>query len=162
MAILSDIVLFAAMAMLLFIALRDFQTLRILNKHVLVMIGLYTVYAVLTGFADWRGDLTAGGILFGMSFVFWLLGMIGAGDVKLYLPLGFFLGMQGLMPYAILLLITSVLLLALVKLGGRWSRGRTAFGRRLQELRAAGKVPYGVPMGVSGMATMALMWVIGF
>lgn len=158
--VLSDTFLIAAIACLLFIGWRDFVTLKISNKIVLVLLGVYVAYTGLRFFVEGLSvaaiidELIAGGILFGLTFVFWLLGKIGAGDVKLYLPVGLFIGLNGLLPYAVFLAITSILTLMVIKGGGRLSKGKSWFGQRLIELRGLGKVPYGVPMGLSAVCVM--------
>lgn len=158
--VLSDIFLIAAIACLLVIGWRDFVTLKISNKIVLVLLGLYLAYAAVrffSGQADVPAlidDLIAGAVLFGLTFVFWLLGKIGAGDVKLYLPVGLFVGLNGLLPYAVFLAVTSIAILVVIKAGGRIAKGQTLIGQRLIELRKSGRVPYGVPMGLSAIGVM--------
>lgn len=156
----SDVFLIAAIACLLYIGWRDFVTLKISNKIVGVLLALYVCYTALRFFGGTldRGavvdELLAGAILFGLTFVFWLLGKIGAGDVKLYLPVGLFIGLNGLLPYAVFLAVFSILALLVIKVGGRFLPGKTFFGARLKELRGLGKVPYGVPMGLAAVAVM--------
>lgn len=152
--VVSDLFLFAAIVLFLYIGWRDFQTLRIRNVHVGALIAIFALYSLSRGFEGIADAALAGAILFGISFVFWLFRAIGAGDVKLYLPLGLFVGFNGMMPYAVFLTLFSLVLLAIIKIGGRFSKGRTRFGQRLQELRAGGKVPYGVPMGLSAVCVM--------
>jgi len=152
--VLSDIFLFAAIVMFLYIAWQDFMTLRIRNVHVGILTGFYALFALASGFDQLVGDLSAGALLFGISFVFWLFRAIGAGDVKLYFPLGLFVGFDGLMPYAVFLMVFSLIILALIKIWGRFSKGRTLLGRRFAEIRAGGNVPYGVPMGLSAILVM--------
>ncbi|MEL6643283.1 MAG: prepilin peptidase [Pseudomonadota bacterium] len=152
--VLSDIFLIASIACLLFIGWRDFVTLKISNQIVIVLLVLYLGFTATRGFDGIVDDLLAGGLLFGLTFIFWLLGKIGAGDVKLYLPVGLFIGLNGLLPYAVFLAATSILVLLVIKVGGRFAKGTTYFGKRLQELRGLGKVPYGVPMGLSAVGVM--------
>ncbi|MEM9973166.1 MAG: prepilin peptidase [Pseudomonadota bacterium] len=151
---MSDIVLCAAIIVMLIIGWRDFASLRISNTSVLVLLGLYGAFAATKGFEGILNDIIAGAVLFGVTFIFWLFRAIGAGDVKLYLPLGFFVGLDNLAPFALALTAASLLLLVLIKIGGRLASGTSYFGRRLKELRASGKVPYGVPMGLGAIAVI--------
>ncbi len=152
--VLSDIILFAAIVVMLFIGWRDFASLRISNTSVLVLLGLYLAYAATLGFAGIGNDLMAGAALFGITFIFWLFRAIGAGDVKLYLPIGLFVGLDHLAPFALALTAASLILLAAIKIGGRFAPGKHYFGRRLKELRASGKIPYGVPMALGAIAVL--------
>ncbi|NNK65556.1 MAG: hypothetical protein HKO95_02335, partial [Rhodobacteraceae bacterium] len=47
---MSDIFLFAAIVMFLYIAWQDFMTLRIRNVHVGILTGIYALFALASGF----------------------------------------------------------------------------------------------------------------
>lgn len=119
------------------------------------------ILAVLTraalGFPGGWADVAAGVILFVLGVVFWLLRMMGAGDAKLYLPLGILIGWQGLTAFALLLLPVSLLFLGLLKVGPRILPQNARIGARLAELRARRTIPYGVPMAAA--AIVALVFV---
>lgn len=152
---MEQAVLVVASAFLFYIAWYDFQTLKIRNVFVVILIGIYAVFSVVTGFATLKPDLVAGGVLFVMAFIFWLFGLLGAGDAKLYFPVGLFLGTSGLVIYLILLLGFSVLTLLIIRVGGKPRNGAGPFRERLVMLREAGRVPYSVPMAV---ATVVVIW----
>lgn len=148
----------SALVILLYghIAWTDFVRFRIRNQMVLLLIGLYLPFALAQGGAHLRGDLVAGFVLFAMGFGFWLAGLMGAGDAKLGLPVGLFCGLQGLSAYAVLLLVFSVAMLVLFRLGHRPGPRRSFAGRRLQEMAELGQVPYAIPMLGAGAIALAL------
>ncbi len=89
--------------------------------------------------------MAAGILLFAIGFVFWFLGMQGAGDAKLALPIGLFVGVGGLPVYAGLLILVSLLLLVLLR-SRIGQGGRSAVAVRLDELRRDQRIPYSLPM----------------
>lgn len=143
----------AAGVVFLHVAWTDFRLLRIRNTSVLVLIGLYGLFALSLGGAGLRGDLVAGGVLFVLGFVLWMRGMIGAGDAKLALPVGLFSGIPGVGVYVVALLIFSLIFNIIFRLSKGRGQARTYIGRRLRELADSGQVPYGVPMmAATGLA----------
>lgn len=157
---MEQAVLVATGAFLLFIAWQDFLTLKIRNPYVLIMIGLYVVYA-LVRWEPIQEDLIAGAVLFIMAFIFWLFGLVGAGDAKLYFPVGLFLSITGLVPYLVLLLVFSVVVLIVVRFGARMATGATLVGARLIELKEEGRIPYSVPMALATIVVMVLKQRLG-
>lgn len=148
----------AAGGWLLVIAWRDFWTLRISNKDVAILLVLAGATRAALGFPGGWADLAAGAILFVLGVVFWFLRMMGAGDAKLYLPLGILIGWQGLFPFAMVLLPMSLLFLALAAAGPRVLPQQSAIGARLAQIRARRTIPYGVPMVWSAIFVMILSW----
>lgn len=140
------------------IAWRDFWTLRISNADVAIMLCLAVLTRAALGFPGGWSDLAAGLILFVLGVVFWLLRMMGAGDAKLYLPLGILIGWQGLLPFAVLLLPFSVLFLGMMAAGPRLLPQGSAVGGRMADIRARRTIPYGVPMAATAIAVMIFLW----
>ncbi|MDT8327017.1 MAG: hypothetical protein RQ750_06485 [Roseovarius sp.] len=141
------------------VARLDFLTLKIRNTAVLALCGLYVLWAAAGGFQSLRLDLVAGGLLFLIGLVMWFARLMGAGDVKLYFPLGLFIGFDLLGWYAILLLVASVLFMAALALAGR-SRAGSGIVARLRDLRETRKLPYAVPMVMAG-APVIVMRLVG-
>jgi Flp pilus assembly protein protease CpaA len=148
---LPDLVIFLSIIALAWIVRVDFASLKITNKSVLVLLGLYLVWAALTGFVSIWSDLAAGATLFLLALVMWLLRMMGGGDVKLYAVLGFFVGFDQLLFFAVLLLVISVLFVVLIQ-----TAGRIAKSGRLHEIRQSGKAPYAVPMCFAAILAILL------
>lgn len=142
-----------SMCGLAWIALQDFLTLRIRNSHVLVLLAVALV-AVLAG--GEMADFLAGAILFALGVCFWLLGLVGAGDAKLYLPVGFLVGWHGLVVFGVLLISSSIAFLIFVWLGRKILRGQGGLGRRLDEIVNNRGVPYAVPIAAAAIGAMAL------
>lgn len=138
------------------IGLYDFMHLRIRNKVVLLLIALYPLFALSLGGKTLVPDIGAGLLLFALGFAFWFFGLAGAGDAKLAAPIGLYCSLPGLLPYIILLFITSVLLLIVVRLARNLRPGSGRLRNRLHEIAAGGKVPYSLPMIAAGGGTLIL------
>lgn len=141
-------------AFLLYIGWRDFLTLKIRNPHVLILSGLALAYGLAAGLETFPMALLAGAVLFVMAFVFWLFGLVGAGDAKLYFPVGVLLGIDGLVPYLVGLLALSILMVFAFRLGNRVLDGRGVIGARLAELRETRAIPYSVPMSLATVGAL--------
>lgn len=150
-----------AVVLLARIAWIDFQTLRIPNRDVLWLVAV-TAVLLLPGVtpAGWA-NLVPALILFLLGVVFWLLRAMGAGDAKLFFPLGILVGWQGIGLFALCLLPFSLLFLALAKLAAagklvQGSSGQGGLAARLAEIGRGRGIPYGVPMAFA--ATAATLW----
>lgn len=143
MEVISTGAQFAAIGLLGWVAVYDARNFRIRNSAVLIMFGLYLLAQGPLLFPAFRGDLLAGGILFGIGFVMWVLRALGAGDAKLMLPLGLMLGAPGLLPFSVLLMTLSLVFYLLIVLSTAFGAEKSIWGwfaRRKTE----GRVPYGV------------------
>ncbi len=135
----------AVVALLICIAWYDFNNLTIRNKSVLLLLGLYLIWAALTGFQTLASDLGVGILLFLLGLVMWLMRLMGAGDVKLYFGLGLFMGIKTVGLFALLLLAATILLLFAMIIAARAGAEKGISGR-LREIRETRKAPYAVPM----------------
>ncbi|MBC7132082.1 MAG: prepilin peptidase [Roseovarius sp.] len=155
--IIHDGLMLLALVAFASLAVVDFRTLRIRNRHVLGMMVLAVAALALRSRDVLLPDLAAGLLLFALGFVFWWLRMMGAGDAKLYLPLGVLVGWSGLAVFALLLLPVSLLVLVVIRTGGRWlPRGRVT--ERLEILSQTRRIPYGVPMALAAMGAIVARW----
>lgn len=148
---LPDLVLFASIAILVWIIKVDVATLKITNRSVLILFAVYLVWAALTGFGTIWSDVASGAILFSLALVMWLLGTMGAGDVKLYAVIGCLVGIDQLLIFSLLLLFVSIAFLAVIQIVGRMSNSG-----RLHEIRLSGKAPYAVPMCLAAIPSILL------
>lgn len=158
MAVAQLIIIWLCLAYLALIAWRDFLTYRISNRDVLIFTCMVALLVILRGLqgsmAEVAPDLLAGVLLFVLGFVMWLLGAMGAGDVKLYFPLGMMVGWALLPIYVVFLLVASVLMLFAVWLGRRFPKEEGRLRARLTEIARAKKVPYAVPMAIGATLTL--------
>jgi prepilin peptidase CpaA len=158
MALVQVITLWLCLGFLAVIAWRDFLTYRISNRDVLILTALVAVLVLLRGaqgsMAALAPDLFAGSLLFVLGFVMWLLGAMGAGDVKLYFPLGVLVGWSLLPIYVVFLLLASVFMLVALWLGRRFPKENGGLRARLTEIGRAKKVPYAVPMATGAILTL--------
>ncbi|APO73389.1 prepilin type IV endopeptidase protein [Rhizobium etli 8C-3] len=156
-----------AVLLFLYAGWTDFQTWKIPNTLVLALIALYALRAVavmvssedigatlfaLTGIG---GDVGAGLLMFVLGVVLWAFGMFGAGDAKLFLPIGLFIGWHGMLPFSIFLLVFGVATLLMLRLPIPLPFKHLAFFMRIEEIRASRKVPYGVVMVFATLLTLA-------
>lgn len=158
--IVADAVLLLAVGLLLHIAWFDFWHLTIRNISVLILLGLYVVWALLGGFQTLASDLGAGLILFLIGLVMWLAKMMGGGDVKLYFALGLLMGFANIGLFAVALLATTLLFLATLVLSARLKHGG-AILLRLREIHTSGRAPYAVPMCLAAAPVIVLRIMVG-
>lgn len=142
---LSKAVILATLVMLAHVARVDFLTLKVRNRAILILLGLYALWAALTGFDTLPGDAGAAALLSVIALAMWLVGAMGAGDVKLYAVLGLFIGLSHLGLFVILLLLMSVAFLIALRNSGKSTRGGQ-LNSRLREFNSTGKAPYAVLM----------------
>ncbi len=154
-------------ALLLGAGVSDLRTRRIPNVVVLVLLTTGIVYST------WRSPVTPGlvrgveGMLVGFAlwFPFYLLRLLGAGDVKLFAGAGAWLGPAGAVSAALVAaLVGGVLALVVLAARGEVGKVLARLGIRLALLRGGSApalaggandgLPYGVAMAV-GAAVVA-------
>ncbi|MBB6224931.1 Flp pilus assembly protein protease CpaA [Rhizobium leguminosarum] len=74
-------------------------------RAVAVMLGSADVGAALFASSGIGGDVGAGLLMFMLGVVLWAFRLFGAGDAKLFLPIGLFVGWHEMLPFAFLLLV---------------------------------------------------------
>ncbi|MDA5093106.1 prepilin peptidase [Aliiroseovarius sp. KMU-50] len=145
---LNLIAVLSTIAWLLRIAYLDFRTLKIRNRDVVILLGLFFIWAATNKFHAIQAHLIAGAVMFVIGYVFWTLKLMGGGDAKLFLPAGLFVGWSSLGEFAIALLVFSVIFLLVIR-SGLGSNGSSYVARRLTLIRDTSNVPYGVPITLS-------------
>lgn len=168
MVAITQILTLIAAALFLYAAWSDFRRWRIPNGTIAALVVLYAIVALASmmtttdrGAALFSptgigGDVAAGLLLFALGTVLWSFGLFGAGDAKLFLPIGLFVGWIGMMPFTIYLLIGGVAALLALKLPVPLQFAHLAFFTRLDEIRTSRKIPYGVIMVLAALASMTL------
>lgn len=165
---LINIIPLVAAAFFLYSAWSDFQYWRIPNGVVLVLVSVYALGAVIRltttqdiGAALFSldgvgGDIGAGLLLFTLGVALWAFRLFGAGDAKLFLPIGLFVGWHGMLPFAVFLLIGGILTMLALRLPMPLAFAHYAVIMRIEEIRISRKIPYGVIMVFATLVTMAL------
>ncbi|HEV2365698.1 MAG TPA: prepilin peptidase [Caulobacteraceae bacterium] len=126
----------ATTAMLAWAAVSDVRSRRIPNLAVLALLALFVLWLVAGG-GGAVSALEAGGLALAATVALWLLGLIGAGDSKLFACAALFMGM-GYLPWfalatalaggviaigSLALRPTRTLVLAQMGTRGDWGRG---------------------------------------
>lgn len=163
-----NIVTAASVLLFLYAAWSDFRSWKIPNGVILALLTLYCLRAVaallttddvgaaLFSSTGIGGDAAAGLLLFVLGVALWAFGLFGAGDAKLFLPIGLFIGWHGMLPFAIFLLIGGVLALLALRLPMPLQLAHFPIFMRIEEIRATRKVPYGVIMVIAALPVLAL------
>ncbi|CAN7211330.1 prepilin peptidase [Pararhizobium sp. LjRoot235] len=163
-----NIVTAASVLLFLYAAWSDFRSWKIPNGAILALLALYCLRAVaallttddvgaaLFSSTGIGGDVAAGLLLFVLGVALWAFGLFGAGDAKLFLPIGLFIGWHGMLPFAIFLLIGGVLALLALRLPMPLQLAHISIFMRIEEIRATRKVPYGVIMVIAALPVLAL------
>jgi prepilin peptidase CpaA len=133
----------ALVATFLWAAIDDVANRRIPNASVLTAISLYVVWAVITQGHDLVSGLEAGGIALAVGYAFWSFKLVGAGDAKLFAAGALFVGLGGLLLYALATALSGGLLAALSLV----SRPRRA--AVMWTLRGEGNFGRGIPYGAA-------------
>jgi prepilin peptidase CpaA len=154
-----DVLKAVAVLMLARIAVSDYLTQRIRNEHMWQLFAVAIAILLIT-FAGNRDALAAGFalamslLLFVILLVFWLLGKVGAGDVKLLATMPLLLGYGGSMPFMLALLVFTFIVYFIMKfpnlLPERWHRGY------IQSIAATGRVPFGVPIAAAAIVAVLI------
>jgi prepilin peptidase CpaA len=102
------VVLAITSALLLRAAWTDLREYKIRNELILALAGLFVLYALLTRhWTELRWDLTFAAFMFVVLLVFYALGGIGGGDVKMLAVAFLWTGLSGALPFAIFLALFS-------------------------------------------------------
>jgi prepilin peptidase CpaA len=154
-----------ACGLFLLAAWQDFRSWKIRNWTVLALIAVYLVLALIrwavSGSLDsgtLLGELAAGLLLFALGFTLWLFGLFGAGDAKLFLPVGLFVGFAYLTPFAIALMVSAVVVFLALKYPIPPVYLAWPGIARIDEIRRTGKVPYGVVITVAALVAIYLRY----
>ncbi|MER9726042.1 MULTISPECIES: prepilin peptidase [unclassified Mesorhizobium] len=147
-----------AIPLLARIAWVDFATQKISNRDVMLLLclglGSLQFLSLLSG-SWWNMGLSAlaGLVLFIALFPFWALRKVGAGDVKLMAVTPFLIGGSDLIVFSALLLVFALATALIVKNPFMLPEG--AFRLYVEHLDRKGVVPFGVPISVASICTLA-------
>jgi Flp pilus assembly protein protease CpaA len=150
--IAATALLVVAVGILLRISWTDFFYLKIWNRDLLVLAGVAAAHLIVVSPDDLMLRLGLGGILFTLSFVFWLFGSLGAGDVKLFGVVGCLIPPSQAIPFVALILVFALAIILILRRADSLRYVPQLAGRRVLELAGTGRVPYGVPIALAGVA----------
>ncbi|MEJ1160094.1 A24 family peptidase [Prosthecomicrobium sp. N25] len=156
----ADALMFAAFMVIGCAAiLFDLRSLRIPNWISAALAALFLVYALAhldIGAAAQRLLLAA--VVFAVGFGAWMLGIFGAGDVKLLAAYALWLGPQVAGPFALVMLglsfAISLVMIVLKHLPWPAERAPPRFVRYAKD----GTVPFGLAIGGAGLAVGPLIF----
>ncbi|OMQ46675.1 prepilin peptidase [Ensifer sp. 1H6] len=163
-----NIIPLAAVLVFLYAAWSDFQRWRIPNEVVLALVAIYVfgaaasllttqdIGATLFSLDGIGGAVAAGLLLLALGVVLWAFRLFGAGDAKLLLPIGLFVGWHGMLPFSLFLLLGGIVVMLALKLPVPLAFAHYAVIMRVQEIRTSRKIPYGVIMVFATLVTLAL------
>ncbi|MGR4842498.1 prepilin peptidase [Rhizobium sp. LARHSG275] len=163
-----DVISSISVLLFLYAAWTDFRTWKIPNTIVLALVTLYALRAVgvmlgsedvgaaLFASSGIGGDVAAGLLMFMLGVALWAFRLFGAGDAKLFLPIGLFVGWHGMLPFSFFLLVLGIVTLLALRLPVPLPVAHLAFFMRIEEIRASRKIPYGVVMVFAALLTLAL------
>ncbi|WJI42662.1 pilus assembly protein CpaA [Mesorhizobium sp. C120A] len=172
MEFLGALAISAGAGLIVIAAWQDFLAWKIRNWTVLALVADYALLALIRwanpsgvgilagvdGDSPLQGDLAAGLLLLTIGFVLWALRMLGAGDAKLFFPIGLFVGLHYLFSFAVGLaaggVVVSLALQFPVPLQFQAWRALS----RIEEIRKSRKVPYGVIMATAALVAMYLRY----
>lgn len=149
----------ALVAVLCKIAFLDFSEQKIRNSDVLVVLGLGAATMVVSwlgGAMLWHVGLSvvAALVLFCLLIPFWLIGKVGAGDVKFLAVSPILIGGGDLILFSIVLLVAAAVTAFVVKNPLVLPEGM--FRRYVQFFDRKEVVPFGVPISASLIVVLTL------
>jgi prepilin peptidase CpaA len=134
-------------------AISDIRSRTIPNWTVLVIAGLFVPWALLN-WGPWAAfALVAGAIALAIGVVFYALGVVGAGDAKLFAAVALFAGLGHLLALGLATALVGGVI-AIVSMATRPQRAAVMF-----TLRGKGDFGRGIPYGVAiAIAGVLLVW----
>jgi prepilin peptidase CpaA len=118
----------ALVAILSYVAFTDFQTFRIQNNVVLLLLVLYALFAVVarTRF-EILANLMVAAVIFAVLLWFYIRGVVGGGDVKLVTVACLWIGLHCLFLFSIVLFVLIALHVFAAWMG--WAATKPMAGR---------------------------------
>ncbi len=140
--------------LLIFASVSDYRWRRIPNWTVVAIAALFVPWAFLNPHNDpWALALAAGAIALTIGVVLYALGMVGAGDSKLFAAVALFVGLSRLLPLGLATALAGGAIAA-VSLASRPKRAMVMFA-----LRGKGEFGRGIPYGVAiAIAGALIVW----
>jgi len=148
----------AVLAVTVLSCISDVRGLRIPNAHSLVIIGCFVAAFLIApqDFGKWWEHLGALGLVFVITYIMFMMRMMGGGDSKLASALALWLGLRGVMPFIFYMGIAGGVI-ALISL---WIRRKKPFaappaGSWPAEVQAGrNALPYGIAIAFGFWAAL--------
>ena len=150
-----------AIGLLARICWTDFFYLKIWNRDLLALVAVTALFLLVAWPADLMLRLALGGILFTLSFVFWLFRALGAGDVKLFGIAGCLISSADALTFVVLILVFALAIIFLYRKTTYLRFVPQLAGRRVLELVDTGRIPYGVPISLATISLLARSLIAG-
>jgi Flp pilus assembly protein protease CpaA len=144
-----------AIGLLVRICWTDFFYLKIWNRDLFALLAVTAPFLLIAWPADLILRITLGGILFALSFLFWLSRSLGAGDVKLFGIAGCLISAADALTFVFLILVFALAIIFLYRRTGYLRFIPQVAGRRVLELVDTGRIPYGVPISLATITLLA-------
>ena len=144
---------FAFMALCIYAALRDIETLTITNGTNAAIAFLF-VPAVIIAAPGWDvagAHLMAGLAAFAISVLLFTFGVFGGGDAKMIPGVMLWLGPAAAMPFLVVMAVTGGALAILVVLARKWVPAGAAPDFARETLLTGNGVPYGVAIAAGAI-----------
>ena len=134
-------------------SISDLQVRKIPNACVLTIVALFAIWATLRGGIGVKSSVIAAAISFTIGFGLYRLGVMGAGDVKLFSALALFAGLELLGTFALSTAIGGGLV-ALIFMIIQPTRGAVMFA-----LNGKGDYGKGIPYGIAiSLGALLVIW----
>jgi prepilin peptidase CpaA len=125
---LSQVVLVIASCLLFYVSLLDLKEYRIRNELVVVLAGMFVLYAVLSGrWVTIHWNIGFALLMFLIMLVAYTRNLMGGGDLKILTVAFLWVGVDCALLFAVLLLVFAALHTVAAKLG--WLGAETVDGR---------------------------------
>ena len=158
MTILYHLILLLLFALIVCAALSDIRDFTIPNFVSIAIVILYPLMAaVAPDNVNWIGNLITAFIVLGVGFLFFLLNLFGAGDIKLIAALSLWAGPSLLMEFLFVTVMAGgfLVILFVSREGFRQAFEGTGFARGVKfAFRSKTQVPYGVAVAFGGLSIL--------
>lgn len=139
-----------AIGVLVHVALTDLRIAKIRNTSILILLAVWAVLMALEGFGRILDSLAAGGLMLAIGVAAWLMRVMGAGDSKLLLVAGLMLGIETLVPFSMLLALSTAVFVVVLALVKRFAVTLPpAAYVRVADIVATRKIPAAVPISTA-------------
>ncbi len=140
-------------------AINDFRSLTIPNKIILIMLALFPLAALIApDHFPVINHLMAAGLIFIISYILFVLKLMGGGDTKMMTVVGLWLGLNNLSSFVVIMAITGGLLacISLIlkknkKLLPKNSKPNSWFDQLKNDKSV---VPYGIAIALGAILTI--------